>query len=207
MIIYSKELLYKPSKNSFYEEGETLISSSTADDSGVIEIACDGIYKLAIVGGGAGGYYSQIKSGVYIQICNGGGGGSAFVGNIMLTAGTYSYSVGQGATAISTIGGNSTFGACQAYGGSTSSIGSNTTAYVGGGAIPTIPYPIVSTIINSAGNTGATNTGGGPVIRTLDSAGAASLYEGFGRGASLRNGTITTPATSGCIYLEFVSKE
>ncbi len=209
MIIYSKQLLYKPLGNS-YEEGEVIISSSTGGDSGTIEVLCDGIYKLAIVGGGSGGYYSESKSSpnpFYIQFCNGGGGGSAFVGNIILKAGTYSYSIGAGGKTTSTVGGNSIFGTCQAFGGSTSSIGSTTTAYISGGAIPTIPYTKVSTIINSAGNEGQSNVGGGPVVRTLNSAGGASLYNGFGAGASLRNGTATSAATSGCVHLEFVSKE
>lgn len=203
MRILSRILFSKSkAKNSIpYTVGQVLFSSSQDGATATVEVLCDGIYNLKLVGGGSGGFYrmSMAQMSYYFQQCGGGGGGAAFVGDIYLTAGTYNVTVGSAGPNCNVKGTNSVFGNCIAY---ATSDDTNVNAATGGNA-PTIPYQIISSTVNSAGNNG-TGNGAAGMPTTLTGTGGASLYGGYGKGASLSNSTTTSPATSGFVELSFV---
>lgn len=175
-----------------YTPGQVLVNSDSGSVPSSINLLDDGVYELRLVGGGGG-----VNN--YFGVATGGSGGG-FVGTVRLTKGTYSITWGKkggnvtSSTGRAGSGGSSVFGGASVGGGQ-----GGATGYAGaGGAKPTMPYTIVSSSVNRAGNAGGTyNVGGG--------AGGASIYSGYGKGCGYTNVGGYSNATNGLVYLAFVS--
>lgn len=197
------EVWVKPIE-SVYTPGQVLLNKSTGGASGSLIIEEEGVYELRIVGGGGGSYQAQRQanptSPVILYNRVGGGSAGGFVGQVVIPAGTYAYSVGKaGATGAS--GTNTTFGNSIAYAGNAFNIVQDNTKLAG--AIPNISFTIKNKSIHTAGNIGETTQ---QSTVTLVAAGS-SVYGGYGAGENLDlSGNITKTATAGCIYVAYVGK-
>ena len=153
----------------FYEPGTVLYESSIGGATAALSLE-DVIYEVYCIGGGAGSsgrYFGSTIRGT------GGGSGAGFIGQVKLSKSTYPVSVAAGGSANGGHGGNSAIGnAIIAYGASGMT----------GGEAPDISVDIISTTLNSPGNSGSSGTG------SKGSRAGASLYNGYGAGAGLANG-------------------
>lgn len=199
-MILAKILLSK--KKNPYTPGQILVDSSISTPSS-ITLLTDGIYELRLVGGGGG---ASIVSGGIVGC---GGSGSAFVGKVYLTKGTYAVSVGNLGASKSTTssttraesGGSSNLGSAYAYGG----VGGGFHVGGTGGQAPSIPYSIISSSINTAGNSGGSRTSM-PVNTSVN--GGASLYNDYGKGTGVYRTTGNATfryGTEGYVYLAYES--
>lgn len=190
MLLLCKKFIIADSGGN-YTPGQVLVNSDSGSVPSSINLLDDGIYTLRLVGGGGG-------VNTYFGVATGGSGGG-FVGTVRLTKGTYSITWGKkGANSDSMSnagsGGNSVFGGASAGGGGGGRVGYAGTA----GAKPTMPYTVVSSSVNRAGNAGARyDIGGG--------AGASSIYGGYGKGCGWTRVGGYSNATNGLVYLAFVS--
>ena len=149
-----------------------------------------GVYEVAVVGGSG----AAAMRGVYDDRGYGwsGGSGGAFVGTFALSQGTYNIVVGKANTNTAGQGGNtntmnpsdttkypsSISGVVTAGGG-----GSGTTSGVGAaGDAPTFTIQPLTTSLNTKGNAGAYGSGGKGSGANWTHNGAASVYEGYGKG-------------------------
>ena len=183
-----------------YTPGQVLLNLTSG--SKTVEVLDNGIYELRLVGGGGG-------ASIVTSLGGSGGSGSAFVGQIRLTKGTYSASAGAlGASQSGTntgragTGGNSNFGSAYAYGA--------TGGYYSGGGVggsaPSIPYTIISSSVNTAGANGTS----GNILQIVRANGGASKYDGYGKGTGIyRTSTMKLAfdyGTSGLVYLAYVGR-
>ena len=172
-----------------YPLDTVLFESSTAGTS-TLSLE-EGIYEVYCIGGGGGGWGRR-------GVASGGGSGSGFIGQINISKGNYEIMVGTGGAggAVSgKTGGNSTIGdIVKTFGGSGSG------NYPSGGAIPEISVTILSTTLNSAGNSGNHNSSSTGIV---SAAGGASLYNGYGAGG-LANRSGGKSGTAG--YVKIVYK-
>lgn len=210
MNLFCKKL-FKYVKTS-YQPGEVIIDSDTGNVPSSINLLMDGVYQIKLVGGGGGGL--QINNGTR-RSCGSGGSGSAFVGKIRLTKGTYNISWGEkgvsrtypyssGSTYKAGTGGNSVFGTMIAYGG-TGGYTSGTNIMKGtGGRSPKLTYTRTSTSVNKAGNDGDAVAASSSQINYCNA--GDSVYSGYGHGAGFgKNGIHQGDGTDGIIYLAYVS--
>lgn len=142
-----------------------------------ITIPVDGRYNIKLVGGGGGGH----TDGAGVHPYNYGGGSGAYVYGIKtLTAGTYTIVVGA-AGAGNSDGGNTSFAGEIAGGGKKST---------GGGGVATTTLSYINGNNGSFGNVWAGN-------------GGASVYNGYGTGATANNGGLSGQ-TAGYIRIEYL---
>lgn len=143
----------------------------------------NGWYKFILVGGGGSGI-QHINA--YNVIAHGGGGsGAAFMGEIYLTAGNHTITVG-GANGATSVDGLVIAGA-----GGNASMNNVVSATAGSGGTVSVTGQTQNVTIQSNGNVGTTAIGSA-------CAGGASLYNGWGAGA----GSNGQPAT-GYAYVEY----
>lgn len=147
----------------------------------------NGWYKFILVGGGG----SEMQSiNVYgVMRYGGGGSGAAFMGEIYLTAGNHTITVG-GANGATSIDGLVIAGA-----GGNASMPDYVSVTAGAGGIISVTGQTRNVTMQSNGNVGATAYGSA-------CAGGASLYNGWGAGASSNS----SPAT-GYAYVEYSYQE
>lgn len=179
-----------------YEPGTVLYESSTGGASTTLSLE-EGLYQVICIAAGGGGATNGYAFDRNATSAGSGGSGSGFNCVLNLSKGNYFVSVGSGGSNFrSTKGGtagngtNSRFGSCYSYSGKGGVAKNDWEAGVGGsgGAIPTIAYTVVSTTLNSAGNSGSGTTNG-----TVQ--GGASLYGSYGKG-----GNAQTTHSSGGSY-------
>ena len=193
-----------------YSPNQVIFESATAGTSS-LNLLTPGTYNVICVGGGGGGAGRLLVG----TVAAGAGGGSGGYSNSNIginSAGNVSVTVGgAGSSTTSQGGGTSTAG-----GGGTSSFGSYLSATGGGGgyvkaqnASPTMTGGSAGTGTTSNGNAGGTKkieTSGGYVTAN----GGASVYGGYGRGASIKIYTGSKPSvasasTSGYVKVTFIS--
>lgn len=153
-----------------YDKDEVVFEQATGGDY-TLNLLDDGVYRISCVGAGG----TAVATPVYDDrgYLATGGSGAAIVGEVALTAGTYSIHVGlsTGSNRDSTISGVVT-----AHGGGNASARLNAGA---GGAIPTQAIAFSNVTLNSAGNNGSAGTGGkGSSIPPVRIQRTASVYDG-----------------------------
>lgn len=177
------------SRNEYYTNEELVFESNVAGTYSH-NLKTSGVYEVAVVGGSG----AAAMRGVYDDRGYGwsGGSGGAFVGTFVLNQGTYNIVVGKANTNTAGQGGNtntmnpsdttkypsSISGVVTAGGG-----GSGTTSGVGAaGDAPTLTIQPLTTSLNTKGNAGAYGSGGKGSGPNWTHNGAASVYEGHGKG-------------------------
>lgn len=153
-----------------YDKDEVVFEQATGGDY-TLNLLDDGVYRISCVGAGG----TAVATPVYDDrgYLATGGSGSAIVGDVTLSAGTYTIHVGlnTGSDRDSSISGVVT-----AYGGGNASARLNAGA---GGAIPTQTIAFSNITLNSAGNNGRSGTGGkGSSIPPIRIQRTASVYDG-----------------------------
>jgi hypothetical protein len=191
----STEVLVNLSK---YEQGQVLFESTTPQTTNfTISETIDANVFVVAGGGGAAGWGRSI----------GGGSGSGFIGRIIIPAGTYSISVGNGAggtnidndgsTGAGGTGGQSKIGNLViTYGGTGGRVGRDHFDGGIGGAIPTVNAEVISTNLKVAGNNGSR-------IHSGSAPGGNSVYGGYGTGGSAVNNS-GKAGTAGYVKIVFV---
>lgn len=199
---------------SIYKDGQVIFDSSTPGTYSR-DILVSGIYEVYVVGGGAGsnaGYHRTGTSSYIWYYGFTGGSGSAFVGRVRLTSGTYSIVVGAGST--SNHGSNTVNKDVTIYAAGNSSIGTSVTAYGGrqgflgqssttanplsyGGVAPVVNVPIISTTTNVAGNNGRLENTSHRVE------GGASVYGGYGAGGAASYDDYANAGGSGYVKIVY----
>ena len=151
-----------------YDKNEVVFNKDEGGDY-TLEIKDEGIYEVTCVGaGGLAALTSVYDDRGYLAT---GGSGSAIVGNVHLTVGTYNIHVGlnNGSNRDSSISGVVT-----AYGGG-NAVARSTVGQ--GGAIPTQILTFTDITINSAGNTGVYGTGGKGSAANFTRSRTLSVYD------------------------------
>jgi hypothetical protein len=183
-------------------ESSTIFESSTGGTYSV-QIPATGVYEITVVGGGG----AAAMRGVYDDKGYGwsGGSGGAFVGSILIPKGTYTVTVGKANNNTTAQSGNSqtlnptdtgTYGSSIAgvvsVGGGGS--GHYNSSYVGAaGAAPTFTIQPLASVVNQAGNAGASGSGGKGSAAAAVINGGGSVWGGYGKG-------------QGCATSEYASK-
>ena len=190
-----------------YTANQVIFEKSTAGTYSV-ELLETGNYEVYAIGGGGGGSNYR-EDNLYGYA--GGGSGAGFIGVITLSKAVHSVIVGAGGA-----GNNGYFGSSSKVGGTggNSSISNSVTCYGGGGAEaydtgnttvgaggskPTVNVPIISTTLNTAGNSGSRHHNGGSG-NTAN--GGASVYNGYGAGGK----SAKTSASGTAGYVKIVWK-
>lgn len=146
-----------------------------------------GWYNMILVGGGGTGGKATgfLANGQVYSNGGSGGSGAAFAGQVYLTAGNHTITVG-GWGGASSIDGLVVAGGGGAGGGNS---GLLATGYAGAGGTLTVTGQTQNATIYSNGNAGQSFTG--DATHTVNVTGGASLYNGWGSGA----GSNSSPAT------------
>ncbi len=163
-----------------YEQGQVLFEREQAGSTNfTISERIDANVYLVAGGAGAAGWGGRSV---------GGGSGSAFVGRIIIPAGTYTINVGAGGNGVnidsdgSTLtagsGGNSSIGNLViTYGGKGGRVGRDHFDGGEGGVLPTVNAELIATNLRIAGNNGSRISSG-------SAPGGNSVYGGYGTGGS-----------------------
>jgi len=147
----------------------------------------DGWYKFILVGGGGTGI-THVNQ-YFVTAHGSGGSGAAFIGQLYLTAGNHTITVGgySGATSVD--------GLIVAGAGGNASMTNTVSATAGSAGIISVTGQVQNVSLQSNGNSGSAVIGS-------PCAGGASLYNGWGAGASSEG----LPAT-GYAYIEYTTTE
>lgn len=192
----STEILVNLSK---YQSGQLLFERTASGSTSLtISEKVDANVFVVAAGGGAAGWNPKSV---------GGGSGSAFIGRIIIPAGTYTINVGaggggrnidsDGSTLTAGTGGNSTIGSLiTTYGGTGGRVGRDHFDGGIGGGVPTVNAQVVTTNLKVAGNNGSR-------IYSGSAPGGNSVYGGFGTGGAAISGSGKN-GTTGYVKIVYV---
>ena len=192
----STEILVNLSR---YENGQVLFERTNGSSTSLtISEKIDANVFVVAGGGGAAGWNPKSV---------GGGSGSAFIGRIIIPAGTYTINVGaggggrnidsDGSTLTADTGGQSSIGSLVVtYGGTGGCVGRDHFQGGEGGKMPAVNAQIVTTNLRVAGNNGSR-------IYSGSAPGGNSVYGGYGTGGSAVSGSGKT-GTAGYVKIVYV---
>lgn len=175
-----------------YKAGQVLFESATVGTNS-LNLLANGVYKVWIVGGGAGGAYKRNSSmGITLKQSKGGGSGACFIGTIRISKGSFNITIGAGGAGRS--------GSTDNHDGGQSNLGTLITAgggvNINGGTL-TLNTSVLSSEISKNGNNGG-------VSSSSSCSGGASLYNGYGAGGKV-SGDTPSSGTGGYVKVQFVS--
>lgn len=191
-----------------------LVYEKTTAGSDTINIIMPGLYRVRLVGGGAGGAFNSSGNSGSEAAGNGGG---AFIGTVYLLKGTYSINVGAGGSSAGGLdadvwGGN---------GGNTSlSLNGTTLLLAGGGKgnhvwwpsgaersqVSSEPNVIGSSVKVISTDKNASGVWGQIAGTAANSQGGSSLYNGYGKGGNVYNRYSADNGTGGYLSIEFLGE-